>query len=58
MLGKIFITYPKALAEKVISKSELKHHFFDISVGDEVSTEDLTETLFCKCVILDSLEYH
>ncbi|MCG8474658.1 MAG: transcription-repair coupling factor [Cytophagales bacterium] len=44
--GWILVTYPEALAEKVINKTSLKQNTYSISKGDEIDLEFLAEILF------------
>ena len=42
----IIVTYPDALFEQVITKSELNSHTLNLTVGDEFSLEFINEVLF------------
>ena len=42
----IVVTYPEALAEKVVTKKDLKQHTLDIQRGGELSIDFINELLF------------
>ena len=43
---QVIVTYPEALAEKVVTKKHLKKNTLDIKVGDELSVDFVNEVLF------------
>ena len=43
--GTIIVTFPDALSEKVVNKKSLVKNTFGLKVGDEISTEFLSEIL-------------
>lgn len=44
--SKIIVTYPDALAEKVVTKKNLEQNTFRINQGDELSIEFINDVLF------------
>lgn len=44
--SKIIVTYPDALAEKVVTKKSLEQNTFRINQGDELSIEFINDVLF------------
>jgi transcription-repair coupling factor (superfamily II helicase) len=42
----VIVTYPSALFEKVVTKSELKRHTLKINQGDQLDLDFVNETLF------------
>ncbi len=43
--AKIIVSYPAALAETVLSKKQLENSWFELSVGEQVDIETLTDFL-------------